>query len=647
VALRPRREAALPNSRKKSRPETAPSDHPPNTRQRDLAFRPLRRRNHSSRALGIVVAIFIGRLAAAASIPSIDQRIERIQSNLLPPVLVKGENVKGRTLADRMEALHVPGVSIAVLHGGRLEWARGFGVVSIGGAPVTPETLFQAASISKPVTTLAALRLVEDRKLKLDIDINRYMRTWKLPENEFTRKSPVTLRGLLTHSAGITVHGFAGYASGQPLPTLEQVLNGESPANNEPIRVDTEPGKGWRYSGGGFVVLQRTLMDTTGAPFPRLMYDLVLSPLGMKQSSFQQPLPAKLLAGAAMPYSADGSAVQGGPHTYPELAAAGLWTTPSDLARFIRGIQRALSGTSTRLLSPATARLMLTPVYDQQAIGFIVGGHSIRRYFSHGGANAGYGSYLLGYQDGDGVVVMTNSDGGNRLIPEILRTVAYEYGWPDLAPRERVIAAVDPEAFGPCAGAYRLPAGDIATFWRHGKHIWGRISGQGASELFPEGEREYFLKVVDARWVFSSNSGGGGAPSVILDQNDRQLVATRLSGAEGQAALDWSIAIEDRVKRQAPAAGSETALRAWLVGVADGTPDYDAFTPAIAEDLRAHLPEWQKWLSAPGRVLSITFDRVAPNGEDVYDVKYDGGTREWHINLDSSGRVEAVGTPHP
>jgi CubicO group peptidase (beta-lactamase class C family) len=587
-----------------------------------------------------ILALLIGPLAAAAE-PGINQRIERIQNSLVPPVLIHGELVKSSTLASRMEALHVPGVSIAVIHSGKLEWARGFGVRSTGGPPVTPETLFQAASISKPVTTLVVLKLAQAGKLDLDADVNRYLKAWKLPGNEFTQQAPVTLRGLLTHSAGVTVHGFDGYAAGQPIPTLEQVLNGESPANNAPIRVDIVPGKTSRYSGGGFVIAQGLLTDVTGIPFPKLMHDWVLDPLGMKHSTFQQPLPPNLLSQAAMPYLDDGSAVPGGPHVYPELAAAGLWTTPSDLARYILGIQQALAGRSKRVVSAATAHAMLVPAYDEQAIGLQVGGSTASKYFSHGGGNAGFRCLLVAYQEGDGAVVMTNSDNGGPLIEEILRTIAHEYGWPDYAPPERTLAVVDPQSFDRYAGAYRFASGMIVTFWRDGSQVRTRIWGQRVTDMFRAAERDYFLKVVDARWVFSPDSAGNGS-TAILHQNGREQSVTRLSDAAGQAALDWSIATEKRFKEQTAATGGEATLRAFVVGIANGKPNYDAMTAEYAQSIRQQLPELQASLAVLGSVVSLSFHRVTMVGADVYIVKFEQADREFRILFDSDGRIHGA-----
>src|SRR5580704_12210434 len=224
---------------------------------------------------GILLTLTVGLISRAQTPNPAEQRIERIQGSLVPPVVTK-DAPAGPSLADRMSALRVPGVSIAVIHDGKIEWARGFGVTRNGGPSVRPDTLFQAASISKPVTAMAVIRLVQSGKLDLDADVNGYLKTWSLPKNEFTAKQKVTLRELLTHTAGVTVHGFPGYASDAAVPTLVQVLNGEKPANSPAILVDTLPGKEWRYSGGGFVITQLLVQDVTGRQLAVLMRDLVL-----------------------------------------------------------------------------------------------------------------------------------------------------------------------------------------------------------------------------------------------------------------------------------------------------------------------------------------------------------------------------------
>jgi CubicO group peptidase (beta-lactamase class C family) len=574
-----------------------------------------------------------------ATTTDIEQHIEHIQNSLLPPVLVKGESISSSKLSDRMAALHVPGVSIAVIHAGKLVWARGVGVVRVGGPPVTPETLFQAASISKPVTTLAVLHLVHEGKLSLDTDVNQYLTSWKLPPSELTEHSNVTLRELLTHSAGITVHGFSGYPANASLPSLVQILNGEAPANNSPIRVDTVPGTRWRYSGGGFEIIQEVLNDVTNTPFPKLMHDLVLQPLGMRHSTYEQPLPGKLLSYVATPYRSDGTPVDGGPHVYPEQAAAGLWTTPSDLARLAIGVQQALSGTSAIVLPLGTAHAMLAPMYNQQAIGFVVGGSTAQKYFTHSGANEGYRCILVSYQNGDGAVIMTNGDNGGELTSEILRTIAYGYQWPDFAPPERTLNAVEPSSFDRYVGAYRLKSGETVTFWRDDTHFKSRVWGQGPVEIFPTSEHEYFAKVVDARWEFLTTANGAES-SATLYQNDQRLVANRLNGADGQTALEISTAIEKRFKDQTAIPGSEAALRRLIEGLANGEPRYDEMSTALAELTRTELPELQKSVVGFGPLQSISFKGVTPDGTDIYQVTFEHAVREFRLRLGPDSRVD-------
>ncbi len=461
-----------------------------------------------------------------AQSPSIEQRVQDIENALQPSVIVKGEPASTTKLADRMAALHVPGVSIAVIHDGKIEWARGFGVTRIGGPGVTPDTLFQAASISKPVAAMAVLHIVESGKLDLDADVNQYLKSWKVPASKFTENAKVTLRELLSHTAGMTVHGFPGYASGAPIPTLVQILNGEKPANTPAIFVDTVPGTNWRYSGGGFVVAQLLLQELTGQPFPKMMHDLVLAPAGMARSTYEQPLPQNRISEAAMPYQRNGEAVIGGPHTYPEMAPAGLWTTPSDLARYAIEIQKDLAGKSGGVISQAMAREMLSPGLNKWGIGIGTGGAASHPYFTHGGANEGFQCNLVAYNSGDGAVVMTNSDNGGQLAAEIIRTIAREYGWPDFQPSERTLSKVDPKALDGYVGTYRLgPV--VVTITREGDQMYTQLTGQPKFEIFPTAEREFFLKVVDAQLIFDVDSSGK-ATQVTLHQNGSSQPAKRI-----------------------------------------------------------------------------------------------------------------------
>ncbi|MEO8659657.1 MAG: serine hydrolase domain-containing protein [Bryobacteraceae bacterium] len=359
---------------------------------------------------------------------------------LLFCLLLLAASVFGQTVQERiahvekavqpaMKAYKVPAVSVAVVNNGQLEWAHAWGVLAVGEAkPATPETLFQAASISKPVASMALLHLVQAGKLSLDEDVNKRLKGWKLPEG-----TNVTLRRLLSHTAGLTVHGFPGYEAGAPLPTLVQILDGTKPANTDAIRVDTPPGSIWRYSGGGFTIAQLLAIETTGVPFPDFMERTVLGPLGMSRSTYRQPLPEARRPDAAAGHLGSGAMVPGRSHVYPEMAAAGLWTTPSDLARVILALEKP-----GKVLSAGTTAQMLTAVKNNYGLGIGVKGSGAGQSFSHGGSNAGFQCMLFGYAErGQGAVVMTNSDAGGRLAEEVLRAISAEYGWPDYKPSEK------------------------------------------------------------------------------------------------------------------------------------------------------------------------------------------------------------------
>jgi CubicO group peptidase (beta-lactamase class C family) len=365
--------------------------------------------------------------------PEVQRHIERVISCLQPMGVVKDNSHPCATLSERMTALHVPGVSIYVIHQGA-SWGRGFGVTQLGGKPVSPGTLFQAGSISKPVAAMAALHLVQEKKLTLDADINSELVTWKLPTSPAANGKVVTLRELLTHTAGLTVHGFPGYAANEPVPSLTQVLDGQKPANTPPIRIESEPGSRWSYSGGGFTVMQQALLDVTGEPFPKLMHDTVLVPLGMVHSTYQQPLPRELQASAATPYDDNDSPIPGGAHTYPEMAAAGLWTTAPDLGRFAEELERSLQGEGNLhgVLTSELARQMVAPGKGRWGLGLGIGGSDADPYFIHGGDDAGFENLLVEYENHlDGAIVMTNAQGGTRLADEIMQSIATEYGWQD------------------------------------------------------------------------------------------------------------------------------------------------------------------------------------------------------------------------
>ena len=477
--------------------------------------------------------------AQTISLPMIglpDVEIERVTTCLHPEVQVKDDPQPCTPLSARMSQLHVLGLSVALIHNGVIEWAAEFGVKQLGGALVNADTLFQAGSISKPVAAMGALHLVQEKKLSLDEDVNTKLVSWKVPNGPAANGKPVTLRELLTHTAGFTVHGFPGYASTDPWPTLLQVLDGQKPANTAPIRVESEPGSKWNYSGGGYTVMQQVLLDVTKEPFPKLMQETVFGPIGMTHSTYQQPLPTDLQPQAATPYLWDGTPVSGGAHTYPEMAAAGLWTTASDLARYCIEIQQALKGKANRVLSQDLAQQMTTPGKGMWGLGLEIGGSAADPYFSHGGVNAGFESLLVAYEHhGDGAVIMVNAQGGAALASEVMESIATEYGWPDFRSVVHTQIKVDPAVLAHYVGSYELfpnlspmPKWQISITSEGGQLIVeGLQMIPGAKQqpmfpLFPESQNKFFLKGMHAQLEFVTDDKGQ-LSYMILHQGGQDL----------------------------------------------------------------------------------------------------------------------------
>jgi CubicO group peptidase (beta-lactamase class C family) len=364
------------------------------------------------------------------------------------------------------------------------------------------------SSISKPTTTLAALRLVQDGKLNLDENVNTRLTEWTVPENEFTKVQKVTLRRLVSHSAGLNVHGFDGYASGEPVPTILQILNGKKPANTAPIRVETVPGTTWRYSGGGYTILQLLLTEVESKPFPQILDDLVLRPAGMTHSTFQQPLPQSRRSEAATPYRANGKPVEGGFHTYPEMAAAGLWTTPSDLSLMAIEVQKEYAGESNKILSREMTREMLSPQKDHWGLGFAIGDSGGKLFFGHGGSDEGFESRLEAYTElGQGIAIMTNGARGDELIREVLCAVAEEYDWPDFHPVEHAVAKLPPRMLSANAGTYQFGNGNKLVVSVKDGQVYLEGMTPSPLPLMPESETNFFILTDEITFRFQRDAG--------------------------------------------------------------------------------------------------------------------------------------------
>ena len=378
------------------------------------------------RALLFLTLLFTAMLSPGSSAPQAAEP-SAIESDLI--ITVQGEE---RRVSPReaLKVLNIPSASIALIDEGRIAFARAYG------KDATPETLYQAASLSKFVAAIGAMRLVQDGTLALDQDVNDKLTAWKVPSNSFDATHKVTLRGLLSMTGGIGVPGFLGYEAGAPIPTLTQILDGTSPANSPQVTVIAVPGSGYRYSGGGYEIAEALMQDSTGKPFPQLMQDLVLGPMRMTDSSFDQPPSAAFAGRAVSGHFSDGRELPRRWHVFPEHAAAGLWSTPTDLAKLLVQLADVWQGLSSIFLRRQTLEEMLTPQNGgPYGLGAAIAGDGASLVLMKRGQNIGYQGYLILYPaSGQGMVVMTNSDNGSKLAKALIKRAAAAYDWPELPP---------------------------------------------------------------------------------------------------------------------------------------------------------------------------------------------------------------------
>lgn len=492
----------------------------------------------------LFAAVTIGVFAAGcgdASAPAPVPTPEEVENGLLPAVQLESGPPVTYTLQERMTRYNVPGVSVAVMDGGTIAWARAWGEADRErGAMATPETLFQAASISKPVAALTAMTLVEEGRVTLDDPVNGFMTSWRVPENEFTADSAVTLRGLVTHSAGLTVWGFPGYRKDQPfgdqpIASNVQVLDGLG--NTDPVRVYKVPGTSWQYSGGGYTVMEQMIEDVTGRPFAEVARERVLQPSGMSLSTYAQPLPEGRWNETARGYRADGSEVEGEWHNYPEQAAAGLWTTPTELLTLSEHLLGILDGSVTDgILSPETVEAVLTPnhpgdeAFQGWGLGFGLNGEGDTFTFGHGGSNEGFKAQWTVYRNrGQGVAVMTNGDQGSSLAMEIIRGVSEAYGWPGYKPEVRASRRLTPEELADYEGSYVLEQMDLTVTVSAGEGILQLVvPGQGEPALHADAsEPDTFFDLADGQEVVFERDESGAVRAFVAGGT------TRLERVEG------------------------------------------------------------------------------------------------------------------
>ena len=460
---------------------------------------------------------------------TVERRIESVVHGLLPATAFTDRFAPKASLKDRMAFYHTPGVSVAVINDYRIDWARGFGVKEFGKRdPVTATTLFQAGSISKPIFALAVMQLVQQGKLNLDENVNHYLTSWKVPPSG-SWQPRITLRELLSHSAGFTVHGFLGYEASDKLPTIVDVLEGRLPADTPPVIVTLLPGTQFRYSGGGITVAQLVVTDALRKPFPEIMRQLVLDPLGMKHSTYEQPLPRSWQSSAATSHPWKNHPLPGKWYIHPELAAAGLWTTPSDLARALLEVQLAFQGKSNRFLSVSKAAEMITPINDRPVgIGFFAWDKGEAAAFGHNGKNEGAEAIMSAYKNtGKGAVIMINANEGFPLLGEIQRSIARAYDWPGYFDEDKKPALISSNVLASCVGRYATKAGLKFSVANQNGTLFLKCGDQAPIELRPISETKFSIPILNDAEVTFSKTDKGEVNGLNLSQEGTQVSAER------------------------------------------------------------------------------------------------------------------------
>jgi CubicO group peptidase (beta-lactamase class C family) len=456
-----------------------------------------------------------------------EDTIKLVENGLSGSVQIQ-DSVNTWNIEDRMKAKGIYGLSIAVIHNYKIAWVKAYGMADKDAkTPVTPQTLFQAASISKSLNSVGVLKLAQDKKIDLYTDINAYLKSWQFPYDTVSHGKKITVANLLSHTAGLTVHGFAGYEPGDSIPTLQQIFDGNRPANSAAIRSMFEPGLRSEYSGGGTTISQQIVMDVTGKPYATYMQQNVLDPLGMTMSSYMQPAAKEKEKYLSTGYRGSGEVVKGNYHIYPEQAAAGLWTNPTDLAKYIIETQLSLQGKSNKVLNKEMTKLRLTPHIDSNAaFGVFIITKGGEKYFSHGGANEGFRSQYYGsFDEGNGVVVMVNSDNGS-ILEEVINSVASVYKWKDFySPTIKKAIAVTPDMVNAYTGKYVLLK-DTVTISFNEKPMLTVSNGENYHIYFST-EQDFFSPELPFDLRFEKDANGK-VTNIYFKNNGGEFRAKRM-----------------------------------------------------------------------------------------------------------------------
>ena len=379
-----------------------------------------------------LIVMCIPSMAIAAPLNDNDSRIKAFENGLVDRSERGQKDAQRWSIEERLKAHGVPGASVAIIEDGKIIWSKGYGTKLKGtNNPVDSKTVFSVGSVSKMINAAIILRLVAEGKIDLDKDVNHYLKSWEVPTNQYTKRNKVTLRAILSHTAGFSQHGFADFQPGEKLPSAIETLTGSYPAKHSAVRLMFTPGTEMDYSGGGTTVSQVLVEDVTGLSYLQAATKYVFEPLAMSRSTFQNPLsPSHGNIARAHDSNGNPTALPRGWEAMPEIAASGLWTSADDLATF--NIALLVSTKSNNgFLPPAIAKDMMTRVKNSwHGLGPRLNGKGETRVYSHGGANNSYRAWIEGQLDsGNGIVVLTNGTNGHRIHQELRKSAEDAFSW--------------------------------------------------------------------------------------------------------------------------------------------------------------------------------------------------------------------------
>lgn len=486
--------------------------------------------NTSIKLKSVFSGIFTGSLLVFALAASGQAtKIKEVENNLtqVQELIFEDSIIPKYSITERMKFYKIPSVSIAVINNGKIEWAKSYGYADVQTKrPATTGTLYQAASLSKSLTGLAIMKLVQNRKLSLTTDIRNYFKTWIFPDNELSKGKTITLKNLLSHTAGLNVHGFIGYTVYEQIPTINQILNGEKPANHEAVKPTYPVSTHFEYSGGGYTVIRKILDDTISPNYDSLMQALILKPLKMSNSTFSQPLSLRF-KNYAFGCDKDMKTLKGNYYIYPEQAAGGLWTTATDMAKFILTIQAGVKGASNSLITTPNCREMLTPVLNNYALGFGVIEKGGENYFWHEGESFGYNAmYYGGFTNSKGVVILTNAypENGKPFIQELLNSVAVAYNWKDFYnPVKKKLIAVPDAILSSYTGDYYSENPPIKISVTQGNNGL-ELTARRPEKMYASGPDTFFLASSPNDKIVFSISKKDGVPDTLEVLQDGRVI---------------------------------------------------------------------------------------------------------------------------